>query len=376
MMNAVGIDVSKGKSTVYDVSHKSSDLHRFTQYIGSLEGDTRAVLECTGRYHEPILHALSDAGIFVSAVNPHLIKNYGNNSLRKVKTDPADSTKIARYTLDNWTELREYTGMDNTRTQLAKNNLIALLDQTYPGVDKLFSSPVKLDGTEKWVNYAYSFWHVDCVRKAGIKAFTERYKAFCKRYGYNFQKDKPQELFDGSKELIAVLPKEPVYKELIQDSIQQLNLASKHVEELRAEMNRLASTLPEYETVMGMYGVGPTYGPQLIAEIGDVSRFPRRESLTAYAGVDPGKNDSGKRVSKSVHASKCGPSRLRKTLFQIMSTILQLGDNDDPVYQFLDKKRSEGKDYLVYMTAGANKFLRIYYGKVKECLREQQQTTE
>lgn len=90
-------------------------------------------------------------------------------------------------------------------------------------------------------------------------------------------------------------------------------------------MNRLASTLPEYETVMGMYGVGPTYGPQLIAEIGDVSRFPRRESLTAYAGVDPGKNDSGKRVSKSVHASKCGPSRLRKTLFQIMSTILQLG---------------------------------------------------
>lgn len=59
-----------------------------------------------------------------------------------------------------------------------------------------------------------------------------------------------------------------------------------------------------------------------------------------------------------------------------MSTILQLGDNDDPVYQFLDKKRSEGKDYLVYMTAGANKFLRIYYGKVKECLRERQQTAE
>lgn len=51
---------------------------------------------------------------------------------------------------------------------------------------------------------------------------------------------KPQELFDGSRELIAVLPKEPVYKELIQDSIQQLNLASKHVEELRSEMNRLA----------------------------------------------------------------------------------------------------------------------------------------
>jgi len=34
----------------------------------------------------------------------------------------------------------------------------------------------------------------------------------------------------------------------------------------------------------------------------------------------------------------------------------------------MDKKRTEGKPYYVYMTAGANKFLRIYYGRVKECL--------
>jgi transposase len=89
-------------------------------------------------------------------------------------------------------------------------------------------------------------------------------------------------------------------------------------------MNELTSTLPEYSTVMAMHGVGATFGPQLIAEIGDISRFPRREALTAYAGVDPGRNDSGDHHSKSVHVSKCGPSRLRKTLFQIMTTILQL----------------------------------------------------
>ena len=47
---------------------------------------------------------------------------------------------------------------------------------------------------------------------------------------------------------------------------------------------------------------------------------------------------------------------------------------NEPVYQFLDRKRAEGKPYLVYMTAGANKFLRIYYGKVKECLRNLEQS--
>ena len=39
-----------------------------------------------------------------------------------------------------------------------------------------------------------------------------------------------------------------------------------------------------------------------------------------------------------------------------------------PVCMFLSKKRAEGKPYFVYMTATANKFLRVYYGKVNEYL--------
>lgn len=108
--------------------------------------------------------------------------------------------------------------------------------------------------------------------------------------------------------------------------------------------------------------------PQLIAEIGDVSRFTHREALTAFAGVDPGKNDSGKHIQNSVRTSKKGSPYLRKTLFQIMDSLIKRPPVDDPVYAFMDKKRSEGKPYYVYMTAGANKFLRIYYGRVREYL--------
>ena len=57
-----------------------------------------------------------------------------------------------------------------------------------------------------------------------------------------------------------------------------------------------------------------------------------------------------------------------------MSALIRTQPEGNPVYQFIDKKRSEGKPYLVYMTAGANKFLRIYYGKVKACIAAQ--TTE
>ena len=401
MLNAVGIDVSKGRSTVavlqpggvvirkpFDVYHNQNEMNDLVTFIKSLDGDTKAVLECTGRYHRPIVEALHRAEIFVSAVNPHLIKNFGNNTIRKVKTDPADAKKIARYALDNWHELSEYSDMDSKREQLktmntqfdffmkqktaAKSNLIALLDQTYPGVNNLFDSPVRADGSEKWVDFAYSFWHVDCVRKLSLNAFKERYTAFCKKHGYIFNELKAEEIYSASKSLVATLPKENGYRDLIRFSIKQLNLESEHVEKLRVDMNSLAAQLPEYPVVMGMYGVGTTFGPQLMAEIGDVMRFTHREALTAFAGVDPGRDDSGQRVSKSVKASKCGSARLRKTLFQIMSCLLQKMPEDDPVYQFIDKKRSEGKEYYVYMTAGANKFLRIYYGKVKEYMRNLQ----
>ena len=136
----------------------------------------------------------------------------------------------------------------------------------------------------------------------------------------------------------------------------------------RAEMTRLAKQLPEYDTVRAMYGVGETTAAQLMAEIGDVRRFPRRSSIVGFAGVDPAVDQSGKHEAKSTPTTKRGSPHLRKTLYQIVCTYLKRSPVDEPVYQFLDKKRSEGKPYFVYMTAAQNKFLRIYYARVKECL--------
>ena len=160
-MNAVGIDVSKRKSTVavlrpggkvvvkpFDVPHLSADFQSLEKLIRELDGETRIVMECTGRYYEPVARELSQAGFFVSAVNPQIIRNFQgqDNPLRKVKTDKADSVKIARYTLDSWANLKQYSLMDELRSQLKtmnrqfdfymkhktamKNNLICLIDQT------------------------------------------------------------------------------------------------------------------------------------------------------------------------------------------------------------------------------------------------------
>ncbi len=396
-MNAVGIDVSKGKSTVTirrpgnvvvmppcDIPHTQSAINNLIAQIKDLDGETKACMEHTGRYYEPVASWLSDAGIFVSAVNPILIREFGDDSLHTPKTDKADSKKIARYALDRWQNLRQYGRMDKIRSQLKtmnrqfaffmdqktamKNNLISLLDQTYPGANDFFDSPARPDGSQKWVDFVHTYWHVDCVRGKSLEAFTEHYRNWCRRRGYNFSAQKAEDVYRKSSDLIAVFPKDGSTKMLVWQAVALLNAASETVELLRLEMDRTAAMLPEYPVVMAMNGVGPTLGPQLMAEIGDVTRFTHREALTAFAGVDPGKNDSGKHIQKSVRTSKKGSPYLRRTLFLIVDGLIQRSPENDPVYAFMDKKRAQGKPYYVYMTAGANKFLRIYYGRVREYL--------
>ena len=99
-----------------------------------------------------------------------------------------------------------------------------------------------------------------------------------------------------------------------------------------------------------------------------MTRFAHWGSIISFAGIDPGANQSSTHEAKSIRASKSGPPELRKALFLVMSCLLKTMLQDDPVYRFTDKKCSKGKPYLVNMTAGFNKFLRIYYGKVKEYL--------
>ena len=114
----------------------------------------------------------------------------------------------------------------------------------------------------------------------------------------------------------------------------------------------------------------------LMAELGDIRRFPHRSSIVAFAGVDPGVVGSGKMQLSSVATSKRGSPQLRKALFQVVSAYVKRKPENEAVYQFYAKKRDEGKPYYVCTTAAANKFLRIYYARVKECLNAAESATQ
>ena len=398
-MNSVGIDVSKGKSTVAalrpmgevalpptEYLHTELELEKLAYTILALGEDTRVVMEATGRYHEPVATALHEYGIYVCVLNPILIHQSGGGSVRKVKSDKKDAIKIAKYGLDNWVDLREYTPVDALRQQLKlfsrqynlymknsvalSNNLISLTDKVFPGVNELFSSPEKADGHRKWVDFVETFWHCDCISLVSEKAFIERYRKWCKRKGYNFSVEKAFNLYASSCGNTVTLPKNDTTKRLITTAAKQLTSFNCQLAAFRNEMISIAKQLPEFDTVLNMFGVGEISAVNLIAEIGDVRRFPNRNSLVGFAGVDPCVDQSGKHFSKSNPTTKRGSAILRKTLFQVISTYVKRSPVNEPVYQFICKKRAEGKPYYVCTTAASNKFLRIYYACVKECLND------
>ena len=401
-MNSVGIDVSKGRSTVaamrpfgeviispFEVCHTDSELSELARRLKSLNGETRVVMEATGNYHLPVAQALHDAGLYVSVVNAKLVHGYGNYELRRVKTDRKDAVKLANYDLDRWLSLPRYIPEENTRLLLKncyrqyqqgckvqtmqKNNLVSLLDTTFPNANRLFHSPARADGSEKWVDFVAEFWHCECIRERAEKVFMTKYQRWCKKQGYNFLEEKARSIYNEACGCVGVMPKSSTTKLLVKQAVSQLKATSSALAALKQEMQTLAAQLPEYPVVMGMFGVGPTLGPQLMAEIGDVRRFHSKKALVAYAGIDAPPNDSGDVTGRHKAMSKIGASSLRRTLFLVMSAYLENSPPDEPVYQFMDKKRSEGKPYRVYMMASANKFLWIYYVTVKAYLNTLEQ---
>ena len=155
-MNCVGIDVSKGKSMIavmrpfgevvispFEVQHTASELSELAKLLKSLDGETRVVMESTGNYHTPVAWLLHDAGLYVSVVNAMLVHDYGNNSLRRAKTDKKDAVKLANYGLDHWLTLPRYVPEEDTQLLL---KLLPAVPAIFQGADHVEKQPDFLAG--------------------------------------------------------------------------------------------------------------------------------------------------------------------------------------------------------------------------------------
>ena len=394
-MISVGIDVSKNKSTVcflkpcgevlvtpYDVLHTQGELIALVERIRSYDEETRVILEDTGHYHFPIVKFLLDNGIFVSTVNALRMKKYCSQSIRKAKTDRIDAVRIASYGLMYWNELIQATPLDTVYRELqmlsrqyhrtvsllikAKLHLTDILDQVMPGIQKLLQNSAE---NQKLTNFVVRYWHFEKICAMGEQKFINDYCKWAKKQGYRgLHERKAKEIFALAQSGIPVLPNTQSTKIVVEEVARAVNELDSSRRTIIAQMQELAKTLPEFSLVKSFNCVGDVLAPLLIAEIGDVRRFKNKHSLIAYAGIDAPPYQSGTFFATERHISKRGNAYLRKVGFEVMQCLIKHSPEGDPVYDFIQKKRSEGKACTEAMIAGLNKFLRIYYGKVKEII--------
>lgn len=395
-MISVGIDVSKGKSTVcimkpggevlkspFEMLHSMESILRLVKLIKSYDEEVRVILEDTGHYHLPVVTLLVENGIFTCCVNALRIKKFCSQSIRRAKTDKIDAIHIAQFGLTYWEELSPVKPPDDVYRELkllarqyyqtvsmlvkAKVNLSNLLDQTMPGIKDLMSdSPCN----HKLTDFVKRYYHYNHILEMGEKRFTDDYCKWAKKQGYRVYERLAKEIFAVAQNGIPVLPNSPVTKAVVAEAVRVLHEIEISRDTILSQMQELAKSLPEFSVVREMPCIGDTLAPRIIAEIGDVRRFNNKHSLIAYAGIDAPPYQSGAFNAAERHISKRGNSYLRKTGYEIMQCLIQHKPIGDPVYDFICKKRLEGKCGKEAMIAGLNKFLRIYYGRVTELYKE------
>lgn len=397
-MISVGVDVSKGKSTVcimkpygeivlkpFEVQHTESELSELEKMLRKLDGEVRLVMEATGVYHLPLLTFFLERGYFVSVINPYAMRKYAkDNSIRGAKTDKLDSIVIANYGIEKWYKLQNYDKDEAIYAELkllgrryrfymelhikALQELTHMLDYTMPGLKTKFNSWDEKNNKDKLSDFVERFWHYDLITEMSRDDFVVAYCEWAKEKKYQKSQSKAEEIYELASNGIPTLSSStPSTKMLVQEAISVLRAIDYTLHIILTRMKELAKSLPEYSTVRAMGGVGDILAPKLIAEIGDIRKLHSGKALIAVAGIDPPPYESGQFVGSNRHITKRGSSTLRKVGYEVMRVLKSHPEpEDNAVYNYILKKEAEGKTKKHAKIAGLNKFLRIYYARVSE----------
>ena len=330
-MFAVGIDVSKSKSTIaiikdgevfskpFTINHSQEGFQYFENKLNNIDkSQIKIVMESTGIYHLPLLTKLLENDYFVCVENAFLLKKYFDVYLRKAKTDNLDSLKIAKYCFEKWNSLKAFSVSSKAYQELlflsrqydqfislktkSKIQLTNLIDITFPEFTKCFNEDknqlfLMLDILEK-------FYHPSFVLKYTEESFFSIIDKLAQKRGVRTSARISTYLYSLSQNILSARPQNSSTKLIIKSCIDTIRGLEEATENILTQMDEIASTLPEFKVVSAMSGVGKKTRSRLIAEIGDISRFDNPNSLIAYAGIDTPPYQSGNFYATERHITK------------------------------------------------------------------------
>lgn len=374
-MYFVGIDISKYKHdcciisaadqkvvSKFTVKNDKASFVQLLTIFNSLSNpqDIRIGFESTAHYALNLELFLEYANHSFMEINPLLIKEYKKStSLRRTKTDSVDCESIARwlmtveykphskgfyhaYSLKSLTRLRDRLVRQRSFYLVKITNV---LDHTFPEFKPFFHERLSKTALYLLENYG-----------SAQKMARMNSASYEKLRSVSRGKFSPQQ-FLWLKELAAstVGVNNSIFDVELNSLLTLYKSLVKEIDTLEKEILKLIEEVhPHY---MSVPGIGPLSAAVIYSEYGDISNFSNPGQMLAFAGIEPGINESGTE-SHGGRMVKRGSSQLRYTLINCCLPLIRF---DMTFAAYYARKRAEGKPHRVAITHTAKKLIRVIY---------------
>lgn len=308
-------------------------------------------------------------------MNP-LEAKFRTSSLRSWKTDQADAHKHAHLapTLKQtdslpihesiFFELRERARF-HLEIEIEQNRLkfeiVELLHQTFPGLEKLFSSRYSIIA----LNIAEIFTHPEMVIDLDKDILIKHiFNSTDKGLSMDKAKKYAHQLVNIASESYPNVDRHSFLVEKVRLLIQQLKLSIQRLKQLDDSMIQLAQQLDCFESIHSIPGIGKLSAAMIIGEIGDITRFKSNKQLNAFVGIDIKRYQSGGTHSRDT-INKRGNKKARRLLFWVVMNIIRGQhhyDNHVVDYYYKLRKQPNEKSHKTAVIACINRLLKtIHY---------------
>ena len=374
-MYFIGIDISKYKHDCCIISaadqkvvskviikNNKAGFNELLTIIHSLANpaDIRIGFESTAHYALNLELFLENSLLTFMEVNPVLISEYKKSkTLRRTKTDSVDCESIARwlmtveykphskgfyhaYSLKSLTRLRDKLIRQRSFYLVKITNV---LDHTFPEFKPFFNERLSKTALYLLENYG-----------SAEKMARMNSASYEKLRSLSRGKFSPQQ-FLQLKELAAntVGVNNSIFDVELNSLLSLYKSLVKEIDTIEKEINKLIEEVhPHY---MSIPGIGPLSAAVIYSEYGDISNFANPGQMLAFAGIEPGINESGTE-SHGGKMVKRGSSQLRYTLINCCLPLIRF---DMTFATYYAKKRGEGKPHRVAITHVAKKLIRVIY---------------
>lgn len=393
-----GIDISKKTNAVCLLQPDGSKYSSFrldnnpggvkklsNQIVAALEAlelsSVAIGMESTSMLSDHLVYSLRQDGNLgrftreIYVLNPKQVKNYKDSLTELPKNDFIDAYVIAEFLKNRHTNLPVYSDdyrvkalQTLTRERFFVSKNLACLKRHFANYAFLKCSGLAMEDNVKNTSATFlaimqRFASIDDLASVNLGELTE----FVAKSGRG-RFSSPEE---RAKMIKAAAVGSYRLPKTVNDSVNQamsvtiatINAFKNQIKMLDKAIAELLGTLPN--PLISIPGIGPVLSAGIIAEIGDIRRFPSQAQLAKYAGLAWLQHQSGEKEFKQKRKVKTGNRILGYYLREGANSVRR---HDSEYRQYYEEKLNEDKrfQHTRALSLTTRKFARLVFRLLKE----------